>query len=652
MLNRPNRSFRSERESANGTAVAEEVVVEELPKKASNMESEGLRCIEDSQVSDILSDVTHTVYSSENGETETSQNLMEGANGGPAQTGLNLCQVDEQVVPNQQQIEDDSEVAVEAIEEEASREDKTVMNERHGGSVEAQVEQEKAATPSGDVETPAKLGVLDTVGIGNGDNKDTVITEKDETTSLDAVTSKVRENDVEEKVEQDISEVSSCLIDSTEQTKQVPDDMNEEIAGKDSGSRDTVKEDKEQAAELGGVFKDDEIPAEVNNMQPETSEQTLIEPKQDAAEKTLPSEYRMVEGAESMEEANKGDTAQEESNANQSVNEDKKEDVKEEIKENKVIGEWVDILGNELLRKKVIIEGKGEESRPKPGNEVTLIVNGTLENGTPLQEEKLNFILDDREVIQAFDLCVALMELGEKAIIYTDSKYAYGPFGCNETIPIVPKNCNITYMVELISVKEGPNKETMPDQARIDIADKKRLRGNNLYAIGDYGSAIDSYKRALKFLEGSASEEVIEMKVKCHNNLSASQIKVNAYQAALQSCNTVLNLRNRNVKALFRKAKCQEALGDHEEALKCLKQASMLDPNNKMIHGELIRLSKCVQKNKQKESDMYKRMVGGLRKDGSDEGDIEENSFPYKLMIGTLIAAGIGIVAGFLYNRH
>ena len=623
-----------------------------MPKKASNMESEGLRSVEESQVSDILSDVTHTVYSSENRETETSRNLTEGTNGGPAQTGLNLLsQVDVQVVPSQQHTEDDSEVAVEAIDEEASREDKTDMNESNGDSAEGQVEQ-KAATPSGDVETPAgNLGVLDTVGIGNGDKEDTVITEGDETTSLDTVTSKVKEN-LEEKVEQDITEVSSSLVDSTEQTKQVPNDMNEEIAGKGPGSRDTVKEDKEQAAELGGVIKDDEIPAGVNNIQPEASEQNLIEPKEDTAEKTLPSEDRVVEGAESIEEVSKGDTAQEESNANQSTDEAKKEEMKEAVKEKKVIGEWVDILGNGLLKKKVMIEGKGEESRPKPGNEVTLMVNGTLENGALLQGEKLNFILDDREVIQAFDLCVALMELGEKAIIYTDSKYAYGPFGCNETIPIVPKNCNITYMVELVSVKEGPNKETMSDQARIDIADKKRLRGNSLYAIGDYGSAIDSYKRALKFLEGSASEEVIEMKVKCHNNLSASQIKVNAYQAALQSCNTVLNLRNNNVKAMFRKAKCQEALGDAEEALKCLKQASMLDPNNKMIHGELIRLSKCVKKNKQKESDMYKRMVGGLRKDGSDEGDMEESSFPYKLMIGTLVAAGIGIVAGFLYNRH
>lgn len=614
------------------------------------MESEDFKSTDDSQVSDILSDVTQTLTSSEIGEAESTQNATD-----ETKTGLNLGQVDEQLVLNEQ-AEDDNEITVEAIDEEVLNENSTDMDGEHKGAAEQVVEQvqgQEAATSSGDVFETAAADTegLGTVGNDNYDNKSTEITEKDETSSHDTDASEIKEK-LKGKVEQDASEISGNLIDSSEQTNQVPDNMNEEIAEKVLASTDTVKKDKEQVAGLEEEPKEEEIPSKVNDMQPEAPKQDLTEPRQDANEETLPSEDRVVEGAESIKEEYKGDTAQDEKSVNQKVDEDKKEEASEAVKEKKVVGEWVDVLGNGLLKKKIIIEGKGEESRPKPGNEVSLKVSGTLGNGRPLQEEKLNFILDDREVIQAFDLCVALMELGEKATIYTDSKYAFGPFGCNETIPIIPKNCNITYTVELISVKEGPNKETMSDQARIDIGDKKRLRGNSLYAIGDYGSAIDSYKRALKFLDGSASEEVIEMKVKCQNNLSAAQIKVNAYQAALQSCNTVLNLQSRNVKAMFRKSKCQEALGDAEEALKCLKQASMLDPNNKMIHSELIRLGKYVKKNKQKESDMYKRMVEGLKKDGSDEGDEGESNFPYKLMIGTLIAAGIGIVAGFLWNRH
>lgn len=45
------------------------------------------------------------------------------------------------------------------------------------------------------------------------------------------------------------------------------------------------------------------------------------------------------------------------------------------------------------------------------------------------------------------------------------------------------------------------------------------------------------------------------MKVKCYNNLTAAQLKVEAYDAALKSCNTALSLDPNSVKALFRKGK-------------------------------------------------------------------------------------------------
>ncbi|XP_065062329.1 uncharacterized protein LOC135689134 [Rhopilema esculentum] len=313
--------------------------------------------------------------------------------------------------------------------------------------------------------------------------------------------------------------------------------------------------------------------------------------------------------------------------------------------------EWLDMLGNGLLKKKVLVPGKGPDSRPKPGDEVTLIVNGELKDGAKLKEEKIVFIIDDRDVIQALEMAVALMEVGEKALLYTNSKYAYGPFGCDETEPVIPKNCDITYEVELIAVTEGPDKEQLSNAERVEIADKKRLRGNSLYTRGDFGGAIECYKRGLKYLEGSASEEVIEMKVKCQNNLSASQLKVNAFQAALQSCNNVLRLQSENVKAIFRKAKCLEALGDTREALKCLKEASMLDPNNKLVHSELTRVGKYVKQSSQKESDMYKRMVEGLKKE-KPKDETTDDSFSFKVMVGTLLVVGMGVLAGFLWNKH
>ncbi|KAH9513249.1 Peptidyl-prolyl cis-trans isomerase fkbp8 [Bulinus truncatus] len=89
----------------------------------------------------------------------------------------------------------------------------------------------------------------------------------------------------------------------------------------------------------------------------------------------------------------------------------------------------MDILGNGLLIKKVLLRGKGIDTRPINGDIVTLKVEGKLEDGTLVENEEITFNLNDGDVILAFDLAAALMEEGEKCELTTDNKYAYGQLG-------------------------------------------------------------------------------------------------------------------------------------------------------------------------------------------------------------------------------
>lgn len=50
-------------------------------------------------------------------------------------------------------------------------------------------------------------------------------------------------------------------------------------------------------------------------------------------------------------------------------------------------------------------------------------------------------------------------------------------------------------------------------------------------------------------------EELLDMKVRCLNNMAAAQLKLDHYEAALRSCVSVLVHQPDNVKALFRKGK-------------------------------------------------------------------------------------------------
>lgn len=54
-------------------------------------------------------------------------------------------------------------------------------------------------------------------------------------------------------------------------------------------------------------------------------------------------------------------------------------------------------------------------------------------------------------------------------------------------------------------------------------------------------------------------EQLLQLKVKCLNNLAASQLKLDHYRAALRSCSLVLEHQPDNIKALFRKGKVGRA---------------------------------------------------------------------------------------------
>ncbi|XP_048583994.1 peptidyl-prolyl cis-trans isomerase FKBP8 isoform X2 [Nematostella vectensis] len=313
--------------------------------------------------------------------------------------------------------------------------------------------------------------------------------------------------------------------------------------------------------------------------------------------------------------------------------------------------EWTDILGNGLLKKKVLRAGKGRDTRPDRGQVVMLRTAGHLDDGTGADwNQCLQFILGDGEVIQAFDLAVALMEVEEVCELVTDPKYAYGEFGRKECTPPVPPNAKITYELELMAVSDGPDLELMEDEERIKIGDKKRELGNELYTQGDYSAAINSYQRALKYLSPSTSENVQSVKVKCWNNLAAAQLKIEAYNAALISCMQVLQIDPDNVKALFRKGKVLASKGELSEALPLIKKANQLDPNNKTIRAELRSLRKRKSIQDEKERSMYQRMVGGMGK--TEESKDSRGLMAWSLVLGATVAALSGILAAIYFARH
>ncbi|KAJ6664248.1 hypothetical protein lerEdw1_008467 [Lerista edwardsae] len=311
--------------------------------------------------------------------------------------------------------------------------------------------------------------------------------------------------------------------------------------------------------------------------------------------------------------------------------------------------EWLDVLGSGLLKKKVLVAGQGRESRPTKGQDVTISLKVMLEDGTVVEENpSLTFSVGDGEVIQALDLCVQLMEMGETGLILSDAKYCFGPQGRS---PDIPPDAALSLEVELLAAQDAPDLELLSGNKKAELANKKRERGNFHYQRGDYVLAINSYDIALKVI-GSSSKvdfspeeeaELLEVKIKCLNNLAASQLKLDHYEAALRSCNQVLEQRPDNIKALFRKGKVLAQQGEYSEAIPILKIALKLEPSNKTIHTELSKMVKKHADQKSMETEMYRKMLGNTGPGGPPAKckDKSSRSIPWKWLFGaTAVALG------------
>ncbi|NXH40823.1 FKBP8 isomerase, partial [Dicaeum eximium] len=311
--------------------------------------------------------------------------------------------------------------------------------------------------------------------------------------------------------------------------------------------------------------------------------------------------------------------------------------------------EWLDVLGNGLLKKKTLVPGRGVDSRPQKGQDVTIRLKAMLEDGTVVEEEPaLTFTLGDCDVLQALDLCVQLLEMGETALIMSEAKYCYGAQGRS---PDIPPNASLTLEVELLAARDAPDLELLSGKEKIQLANRKRERGNFFYQQADYVLAINSYDIALRIV-GSSSKvdfspdeeaELLDVKVKCLNNLAASQLKLDHFKAALKSCNLVLEHQPGNIKALFRKGKVLAQQGEYREAIPILKAALKLEPSNKTIHAELSKLVKKHADQRNVETEMYRKMLGNPSA-ASTPGKCKDKlpwSIPWKWLFGaTAIALG------------
>eukprot|EP01137_Pigoraptor_chileana_P020726 Opistho-2@83482 len=307
--------------------------------------------------------------------------------------------------------------------------------------------------------------------------------------------------------------------------------------------------------------------------------------------------------------------------------------------------EWMDVLGNGLLKLKTIKPGNQEAERPVNGQTVTLHYIGRLQSDDSEVESTrsgnpLVFRLGEGETLTVFDLVVALMYPGEIALVRTGARYAYGSQG---KPPLIPADAALEYEIELVDIGLQSAPKTMTVAQRLETADGKRRRGNEQFSRGDFESALSSYTRAVSFLDAipdepgagddAADEGYVfplsdadmvaahatdagrQLLVHCLSNMTACQLRIGLHDAALKTSERVLSIDPMNVKSLYRKAQASRSLGELDVAHDALVAAAKIEPSNRDVRAELDVVRQERKKLREKERRVYGGMLKGLNYD-------------------------------------
>ncbi|KAF6201644.1 hypothetical protein GE061_004037, partial [Apolygus lucorum] len=231
-----------------------------------------------------------------------------------------------------------------------------------------------------------------------------------------------------------------------------------------------------------------------------------------------------------------------------------------------------------------------------------------------VEEAEINF--GDNEVIHGLDFALSLMDKGEEAEVIVKSRFAFGDIGRE---PDVPPGATLVYTITLIDINPEPLIATINLQDRLNIGLRKKERGNWWYTRDEYTLAINCYRRALEYFDdtefpSTPSEEELKLlldeRLKTYNNLGASQIKIQGYDAALISFGHVLAAQPNNVKALFRKSTILKEKGEISEAISVMQKALSIEPENRRLQNDLQNLLAAQRRENTKQRDLYKKMMG------------------------------------------
>ncbi|CAO0790377.1 unnamed protein product [Mucor circinelloides] len=226
------------------------------------------------------------------------------------------------------------------------------------------------------------------------------------------------------------------------------------------------------------------------------------------------------------------------------------------------------------VTKRIIKAGVGKT--PEKNDTVTVHYDSYIADTNVLfdssreRRSEFTFTLKGGKVIEAWELAIPTMKVGEKAEIICTSDYGYGDDGRQY---IVPPKAKLRFEVELLGFWEAAGTAT----ERIKAAEKKKAEGNEFFKQKATNEALFAYKKAREYIkdlwncEPEQLEQCRFLVVAINLNIAACYLQLKNYDYAIEVCKRALDRDSSSVKAYYRLGQAYLETGDYIQGIQFVK---------------------------------------------------------------------------------
>ncbi|KAJ1740181.1 peptidyl-prolyl cis-trans isomerase cpr6 [Coemansia sp. RSA 989] len=168
--------------------------------------------------------------------------------------------------------------------------------------------------------------------------------------------------------------------------------------------------------------------------------------------------------------------------------------------------------------------------------------------------------------------------------------------------------------------------DDIPPQTLLEVGQKMKDAGNSEFKQGNLEAAVAKYTKGLRYLremmvfdkdndpEDKLRPQFITLRAPIMLNRAMCNLKLSKFADVVSDCSMVLDITDKEVtqkdrtKALFRRGSANRQLKQYDEAKEDLRKAKELDPQDKAISNELVRVEAAIKERESKEKKMFTKL--------------------------------------------